>query len=107
MDAMKSDNKELKQEITKADEEKKAMAMAAFVRKVKNLIGVSYVYTAPEHRRKGYGQKLMVFLETLARKRELDVFLHVEKNNVKALSLYESLGYERHSEFWRYSKKRK
>jgi len=89
------------------NEESKAIAMVAFVRKFNNWVGVSYVYTDPEHRKKGYGRILMMFLETLAWDRKLNLFLHVEKNNTKAVSLYESLGYEKHSEFSRYSKRRR
>jgi len=50
----------------------------------------------PEERGKSYGRKLLEFIFDVSVKRNSEnIFLEVAKNNEKALSLYERLGFKR------------
>ena len=53
------------------------------------------IIVAPEHRRKGYGKKLLLSaIELLKEKQIKNIFLEVRINNIPAKKLYESLNFK-------------
>ncbi|MHC4170757.1 MAG: GNAT family N-acetyltransferase [Planctomycetota bacterium] len=55
---------------------------------------LSKLYIRASQRGKGYGRKVVEFLEELARERELDkITLTVNKNNIDAIRAYEKFGF--------------
>jgi len=69
------------------------VAMAGERLKVPGYTEVSAVCTHPEHTGKGYAQVLMTELMRRIRSRGETPFLHVREDNVRAVQIYERLGY--------------
>jgi ribosomal-protein-alanine N-acetyltransferase len=71
--------------------------MVAFIFATSNVDGTGHVTTigvAPEHRRRGLAQKLLVHAETAMQRRKISVVrLEVRVSNVAAQSLYRQFGY--------------
>ncbi|HEX9959855.1 MAG TPA: ribosomal protein S18-alanine N-acetyltransferase [Pyrinomonadaceae bacterium] len=71
--------------------------MVAFVFATGNIDGTGHITTigvAPEHRRRGLAQKLLVHAETAMQRRKISVVrLEVRVSNVAAQSLYRRFGY--------------
>jgi ribosomal protein S18 acetylase RimI-like enzyme len=61
--------------------------------KVPGFTEVSAVCTHPEHTGHGYGRILMTEVMRRIRSREETSFLHVREDNVRAVELYERLGF--------------
>lgn len=60
-------------------------------------LGIHDVYVDPQHRRRGLATQLMAeLLDWGAEQGARTVWLHVETDNVPALTLYEGLGFTRH-----------
>lgn len=57
------------------------------------LCRISYVYTKPTYRNKGYSRKIVTFLTQRANDAGNFVYLHVDKNNPISNHLYLSIGY--------------
>jgi len=71
----------------------KLVAMAGERLKVPGYTEVSAVCTHPEHTGKGYAQVLMMELMRRIRSRGETPFLHVREDNVRAVQIYERLGF--------------
>jgi len=71
----------------------KLIAMAGERLKVPGYTEVSAVCTHPEHTGKGYARALMREIMRGIRERGETPFLHVRQNNVRAVELYERLGF--------------
>ena len=71
----------------------KLVAMAGERLKVPGHTEVSAVCTHPEHIGKGYAQVLMTELMRRIRSRGETPFLHVRQDNVRAVQIYERLGF--------------
>jgi ribosomal protein S18 acetylase RimI-like enzyme len=72
----------------------KLVAMAGERLKVPGYTEVSAVCTHPEHTGKGYAAVLMMEIMRRIRKRGETPFLHVRQDNVRAVALYERLGFK-------------
>jgi len=72
----------------------KLVAMAGERLKVPGYTEISAVCTRPEHTGKGYAQVLMTELMRRIRSRGETPFLHVRENNVRAVQIYERLGFQ-------------
>ena len=60
----------------------------------RRILFVSYVYIAKEYRRRGYGDRLMTYVEDYAHKNKCDgVMLIYDTENVKLVHFYEKRGY--------------
>jgi len=70
------------------------VAMAGERLKVPGYTEVSAVCTHPEHTGKGYAQVLMKELMRRIRSRGETPFLHVREDNVRAVQIYERLGFQ-------------
>ena len=56
---------------------------------------LSLLGTLENHEGKGYGRKLMTKVEHVAKEKGMKaLYLHTEKNNEKALTLYKRIGYK-------------
>jgi ribosomal protein S18 acetylase RimI-like enzyme len=73
----------------------KLVAMAGERLKVPGYTEVSAVCTHPEHTGHGYARILMMEVMERIRKRGETPFLHVREDNVRAIALYERLGFSR------------
>jgi len=63
-------------------------------RKPDSILYITEVAVSPSARRKGIGQKIMESLDELAKIRGVEtLYLHVDVNNLGALSLYARAGY--------------
>ena len=71
----------------------KLVAMAGERLKVPGYTEVSAVCTRPEHTGKGYAQVLMVEIMRRIRERGEIPMLHVRQDNLRAIALYERLGF--------------
>ena len=71
----------------------KLVAMAGERLKVPGYTEVSAVCTHPEHTGQGYAQGLMMELMRRIRSRGETPFLHVREDNVRAVQIYERLGF--------------
>lgn len=71
----------------------KLVAMAGERLKVPGYTEVSAVCTHPEHTGQGYAQVLMLELMQRIRSRKETPFLHVREDNVRAVPIYERLGF--------------
>ena len=71
----------------------KLVAMAGERLKVPGYTEVSAVCTHPEHTGQGYAQVLMLELMRRIRSRGETPFLHVREDNVRAVQIYERLGF--------------
>jgi len=71
----------------------KLVAMAGERLKVPGYTEVSAVCTHPEHTRKGYARVLMMEVMRRIRERGEVPMLHVRQDNVRAIELYERLGF--------------
>jgi ribosomal-protein-alanine N-acetyltransferase len=71
--------------------------MVAFIFATSNVDGTGHITTigvAPEHRRRGLAQKLLVHAEAAMQRRKISVIrLEVRVSNVAAQSLYRQFGY--------------
>jgi ribosomal-protein-alanine N-acetyltransferase len=71
--------------------------MVAFIFATSNVDGTGHITTigvAPEHRRRGLAQKLLVHAETAMQRRKISIIrLEVRVSNVAAQSLYRRFGY--------------
>jgi predicted GNAT family acetyltransferase len=74
--------------------EGKLMAMAGERLKVPGHTEVSAVCTHPEHTGHGYAGMLMIELMRRIRERGEKAFLHVREDNLRAIQLYEKLGFQ-------------
>ncbi len=55
---------------------------------------ITNIAVHPEHQGLGYGKSLMLGLEQVARQKKAEyVYLEVRPSNIKALNLYEGIGY--------------
>ena len=75
----------------------KLVAMAGERLKVQGYAEVSAVCTHPEHAGKGYARILMTEVIGRIRDRGETPFLHVRKDNERAIELYQRLGFSRRS----------
>jgi ribosomal protein S18 acetylase RimI-like enzyme len=75
----------------------KLVAMAGERLKVPGYTEVSAVCTHPEHAGKGYARILMTEVMRRIRDRGETPFLHVRKDNERAIELYQRLGFSRRS----------
>jgi predicted GNAT family acetyltransferase len=75
--------------------EGKLVAMAGERMKVPGYTEVSAVCTHPEHTGHGYARILMTELMQRIRARRETPFLHVREDNVRAVKIYEGLGFRR------------
>jgi predicted GNAT family acetyltransferase len=75
--------------------EGKLIAMAGERLRVPGYTEVSAVCTHPEHSGRGYARILMTEVMQRILSREETPFLHVREDNVRAIELYERLGYRR------------
>jgi predicted GNAT family acetyltransferase len=75
--------------------EGKLVAMAGERLKVPGFTEVSAVCTHPEHTGHGYARILMLEVMERIRSRGETPFLHVREDNVRAIALYERLGFSR------------
>ena len=73
--------------------EGKLVAMAGERMKVPGYTEVSAVCTHPEHTGKGYAAMLMLEVMRRIRERGETPFLHVRQDNVRAIPIYERLGF--------------
>lgn len=71
----------------------KLVAMAGERLKVAGFTEVSAVCTHPEHTGKGYARVLMAEIMRRVRERGETPFLHVRQDNVRAVEIYEKLGF--------------
>jgi ribosomal protein S18 acetylase RimI-like enzyme len=76
---------------------RKLVAMAGERLKVPGYTEVSAVCTHPEHAGKGYARILMAEVMRRIRDRGETPFLHVRKDNERAIELYQKLGFSRRS----------
>lgn len=74
------------------DEEKKVIANVV-ARKISNFYNLSFVYTKPEHRKKGYAKKLLASLINDLLKEVSFVSLFVDKLNPVSNKVYLDLGF--------------
>jgi predicted GNAT family acetyltransferase len=72
----------------------KLVAMAGERLKVPGYTEISAVCTDPEHSGKGYAGLLITEIMHRIRERGETAFLHVRQDNVRAISLYERLGFQ-------------
>ena len=71
------------------------VSMAAFTRPTKNGITVSYVYTPPEFRKKGYASAVVASLSSLALENGKQFCtLYTDLSNPTSNSIYQKIGYE-------------
>lgn len=57
---------------------------------------VERIYVLPEHKRKGYGKRLLAFAHTRAKElNRTSIWLGVWEHNHNALAFYERMGYQR------------
>lgn len=74
-----------------------ANQMVAFIFATNNIDGTGHITTigvAPEHRRRGLAQKLLVHAEAAMERRKISVIrLEVRVSNIAAQSLYRQFGY--------------
>jgi ribosomal protein S18 acetylase RimI-like enzyme len=75
--------------------DRKLVAMAGERLKVPGYTEVSAVCTHPEYTGRGYAGLLMAEVMRLIRSRGETPFLHVRENNLRAIGLYERLGFRR------------
>jgi len=73
----------------------KLVAMAGERLKIPGYTEVSAVCTHPEHTGHGYARLLMIDVMQRIRSRGETPFLHVREDNVRAIALYERLGFNR------------
>jgi len=73
--------------------EGKLVAMAGERLKVPGYTEVSAVCTHPEHAGKGYARMLMLEVMRGIRERGETPFLHVRRDNARAIALYERIGF--------------
>jgi len=72
----------------------KLVAMAGERLKVPGYTEVSAVCTHPDHTGKGYARALMIDVMRRIRERGEKPFLHVRRDNTRAVALYEKLGFK-------------
>lgn len=66
-----------------------------------NIMGIFGIMVADEHRGQGYGREIMNRLLSAAARRGIErVYLQVSVVNIKAVKLYESLGFEDEYQYW-------
>lgn len=75
----------------------KLVAMSGERLKVPGYTEVSAVCTHPEHTGKGYARSLMMEVMRRIRERGEIPMLHVRQDNLRAIELYERLGYRTHA----------
>lgn len=72
----------------------KIVSIAKKTREEENICAVSYVYTLPEYRNKGYSRKVVSKITTDILKSNKIAYLYVDKNNPISNHLYKSIGYD-------------
>jgi predicted GNAT family acetyltransferase len=78
--------------------EGKLVAMAGERLKVPGFTEVSAVCTHPEHTGRGYGGALMSEVMRRIRQRGETPFLHVREDNLRAIGLYQKLGFRKRAQ---------
>lgn len=69
------------------------VAIAESIDEGNGLCRISYVYTKPEHRNKGYSRKVVTYLTEQAISNGKLPYLHVDQHNPISNHLYQSIGY--------------
>lgn len=77
-----------------------AVAGTHLVASTMSIAAVGNIYTHPAHRGRGYGQLVTSAVTAELLKRNLQVVLNVDEDNIAAVQLYEKLGYRVHCAFF-------
>mgnify|MGYP006075087737 FL=1 len=74
------------------------VSIGAWIREASGYGCISYIYTATEHRGKGYCKTLLKHVLEHAQSRYRGAFLFVEKDNAPAINLYSDLSFSKDDE---------